>query len=199
MRTRGCLSSRLAASAVHGGRLQFGAPLCRRRGSAARRDSRSMEGKDLDGIGSTEICHIFLTNRRGEIRGGSSGKPVDGYDVRIIDEHHDDVRGSDLGDLLVRGDSTMAFYWNKADATAAAMRGEWIRTGDKYFRDEEGFFFHAGRSDDMIKAGGVWVSPVESLAPYKCPRSITFVSELPKTATGKLKRYLLRNELRSRA
>lgn len=202
----------------------------------------------LDGIGSTEICHIFLTNRRGEIRGGSSGRPVDGYDVRIIDEHGDDVRGSDLGDLLVRGDSTMAFYWNKADATAAAMRGDWIRTGDKYFRDEEGFFFHAGRSDDMIKAGGIWVSPVEvegalirhpavaecavigvpdqegldkphavvvlrgeataeelrafvreSLAPYKCPKTITFMKELPKTATGKLKRYVLRNELRSRA
>jgi len=204
----------------------------------------------LDGIGSTEICHIFLTNRRREIRGGSSGKPVDGYDVRIVDEKGDDVRATELGDLLVRGDSTMAFYWHKADATAAAMRGEWIRTGDKYVRDEEGFFFHAGRSDDMIKAGGIWVSPVEvegalirhpavaecavvgvadddgldkphgvvvlrtgvtaneqleaelrafvkeSLAPYKCPRSITFVNELPKTATGKLKRYLLRNELR---
>jgi len=211
---------------------------------------RARTGLDiLDGIGSTEICHIFLTNRRGEIRPGSSGKPVDGYDVEIVDETGETARTGELGDLHVRGDSTMAFYWNKQDATSAALRGEWIRTGDKYFRDEDGFFFHAGRTDDMIKAGGIWVSPVEvegalirhpavaecavvglpdedglakphavvvlkagvtagdetaatlrafikeSLAPYKCPKNITFVSELPKTATGKLKRYLLRDHL----
>ncbi|HSP17561.1 MAG TPA: benzoate-CoA ligase family protein [Thermoanaerobaculia bacterium] len=206
----------------------------------------------LDGIGSTEICHIFLTNRAGEIRPGSSGKPVEGYEVRIVGENGATVRPGELGDLLVRGDSTMALYWNKHDATSTALHGEWIRTGDKYLQDSDGFFFHAGRSDDMIKAGGIWVSPVEvegtlirhpavaecavvgipdsdgldkphavvvlrsgiaagdglagdlrafvkeSLAPYKCPKNITFVTELPKTATGKLKRFLLRDELRRR-
>ncbi len=202
----------------------------------------------LDGIGSTEICHIFLTNRRGEIRPGSTGKPVDGYDVRLVDESGATVHAGELGDLLVRGDSTMALYWNKHDTTTSALSGEWIRTGDKYFQDEDGFFFHSGRSDDMIKSGGIWVSPVEvegalirhpsvfecavigvadedgldkphgvvvlrsgiapsdaiaaelrafvkeSLAPYKCPKKITFVAELPKTATGKLKRFLLRDQ-----
>ena len=141
----------------------------------------------------------------------------------------------------------MAFYWNKQDATAKALRAEWIRTGDKYHQDADGFFFHGGRADDMIKSGGIWVSPVEvegalirhpavvecavigvadadgldkphgivvlragiepsramaddlrafvkqSLAPYKCPKKITFAADLPKTATGKLKRYMLRN------
>ncbi|MGZ7078125.1 MAG: benzoate-CoA ligase family protein [Thermoanaerobaculia bacterium] len=209
---------------------------------------RKRTGVDiLDGIGSTEICHIFLTNRRGEIRGGSSGKPVGGYEVRIVDEKGGDVPRGDLGDLLVHGDSTMSFYWNKQDATANALHGEWIRTGDKYRQDADGFFFHGGRADDMIKAGGIWVSPVEvegalirhpavvecavigvadddgldkphgvvvlragiepsramaddlrayvkqSLAPYKCPKKITFAADLPKTATGKLKRYMLRD------
>jgi benzoate-CoA ligase family protein len=214
---------------------------------------RQRTGLDiLDGIGSTEICHIFLTNRGDEIRPGSSGKPVDGYEVKIVDESGAPVKQGELGDLLVHGDSTMALYWNKHDATTAALRGDWIRTGDKYGQDAGGFFFHAGRSDDMIKAGGIWVSPVEvegalirhpavaecavvgipdadgldkphavvvlrsgvapgealagdlrafvkgSLAAYKCPKNITFVSELPKTATGKLKRFLLRDELRRR-
>jgi len=208
---------------------------------------RARTGVDiLDGIGSTEICHIFLTNRLGEIRPGSSGKPVDGYDLKIVGEGGHRVPDGELGDLLVRGDSTMALYWNKHDATQAAMSGEWIRTGDKYSQDADGFYFHGGRSDDMIKAGGIWVSPVEvegalirhpcvaecaviavaddhgldkpcavvvlkagvaggealvselrefvkkSLAPYKCPSTITFVDELPKTATGKVKRYMLR-------
>src|SRR6266550_8982309 len=123
---------------------------------------RARTGVDiLDGIGSTEICHIFLTNRNGDVRPGSSGKPVDGYDVDIVDESGRSVAGGDLGDLIVRGDSTMALYWNKHDATKSALNGEWIRTGDKYSRDNDGYFVHGGRSDDMIKAGGIWVSPVE--------------------------------------
>jgi benzoate-CoA ligase len=203
---------------------------------------RARTGVDiLDGIGSTEICHIFVSNHRDAIRPGSTGRPVAGYEVRLVDEEGAEVARGELGDLLVRGDSTMALYWNKHEATKAALGGEWIRTGDKYFQDGDGFFFHAGRADDMIKAGGIWVSPVEvegalirhpavaecavvgmadedglekphavvvlrspasadelrafvkqSLAPYKCPRTITFADELPKTATGKIKRYLLR-------
>jgi benzoate-CoA ligase len=209
---------------------------------------RAQTGLDiLDGIGSTEICHMFVANGRGAVRAGTTGKPVDGYDVRLIDENGSDVPTGELGDLIVRGDSTMALYWNKHEATKSAMSGEWIRTGDKYRQDADGFYIHGGRSDDMIKCAGMWVSPVEveaalirhpavlecavigvadldgldkpqavvvlrsgarpsqaiagelrthlteSLAPYKCPKKITFVAELPKTATGKLKRYVLRD------
>jgi 4-hydroxybenzoate-CoA ligase len=208
---------------------------------------RARTGVDiLDGIGSTEICHIFLTNRRGDIRPGSSGRPVEGCEVDIVGEKGEGVRDGEMGDLIVRADSTMALYWNKHEATKSALSGEWIRTGDKYLRDADGFFVHGGRSDDMIKAGGIWVSPVEVeaavirhpsvvecaviaiadadgldkphayvvlrsgvaaddtiarelrelvkglLAPYKCPKSIRFVDALPKTATGKVKRFELR-------
>jgi 4-hydroxybenzoate-CoA ligase len=206
----------------------------------------------LDGIGSTEICHIFLSNRAGACRPGSTGLPVPGYDVRLVDETGADAPRGELGDLLVRGDSTAALYWNKHEQTKHTMRGDWIRTGDRYWQDEDGYFFHAGRSDDMIKAGGIWVSPVEvegaliahaavlecavvgsadtdglvkphafvtlrphvtaegrasleaelkafakeKLAPYKAPRWVTFVNELPKTATGKIQRFLLRAGVR---
>ncbi|HEY2515468.1 MAG TPA: benzoate-CoA ligase family protein, partial [Polyangiaceae bacterium] len=202
----------------------------------------------LDGIGSTEICHIFLSNRSGACRPGSSGVPVPGYDLRLVDEAGRDVPEGELGDLLVCGDSTAALYWNKHEQTKRILVGDWIRTGDKYLRDADGYYFHGGRSDDMIKAGGIWVSPVEvegvlvghadvlecavvgtadadglvkthafvtlraaaddegrvrieaelrarakaHLAPYKAPRWISFVKELPKTATGKIQRYLLR-------
>jgi benzoate-CoA ligase family protein len=207
---------------------------------------RDRTGLDiLDGIGSTEIGHIFLSNRRGSVRPGSTGKAVSGYDLRLIDENDRDVSKGELGDLIVRGDSTAALYWNKHEMTKRTISGEWIRTGDKYFQDDEGYFFHAGRSDDMIKSGGIWVSPVEveatllahpwvlecavigaadadglhkphafvtlraeadatsieivlrefvreKIAAYKAPRWITVVSELPKTATGKIQRFLLR-------
>ena len=202
----------------------------------------------LDGIGSTEICHIFLSNRSGACRPGSSGVPVPGYELRLVDETGRDVQGGELGDLLVCGDSTAALYWNKHEQTKGTIHGDWIRTGDKYLRDADGYYFHGGRSDDMIKAGGIWVSPVEvegvlvghpevlecavvgtadadglvkthafvtlravaddevrvrieaelrarakeHLAPYKAPRWVSFVKELPKTATGKIQRYLLR-------
>ncbi|TAM73502.1 benzoate-CoA ligase family protein [bacterium] len=115
----------------------------------------------LDGIGSTEICHIFLTNEFGACRAGSSGKPVPGYRVRIVDEEGHDVEDEATGDLLVEGDSTMALYWNKHERTKAVLDGSWIRTGDKYRRDADGYYWHAGRSDDMLKVGGIWVSPVE--------------------------------------
>ncbi len=208
---------------------------------------RARTGVDiLDGIGSTEICHIFLTNRCGDIRPGASGKPVDGYQLKIAGDDGEPVPYGQVGDLIVRGDSTMPLYWNKPEATKHALNGEWIRTGDKYWQDPDGYYVHSGRSDDMIKAGGIWVSPVEveavlirhpsvlecavmavpdadglhkphavvvlrsgvtagdsvrselrelarqSLAPYKCPKTIRFLDELPKTATGKVKRYVLR-------
>ena len=205
----------------------------------------------LDGIGSTEICHIFLSNRMGACRPGSTGTAVPGYDVRLVDETGSDVPRGELGDLLVRGDSTMAMYWNKHEATKHTLRGDWIRTGDKYSQDDDGYFFHGGRSDDMLKVGGIWVSPVEvegvlvshelvlecavvgeedadglvkprayvilrpgavvpedldvtlrafakeRLAPYKCPRWVEVVRELPKTATGKVQRFLLRSRART--
>lgn len=199
----------------------------------------------VDGIGSTEICHVFLSNRPGACVPGSTGTPVPGYDVRLVDETGSEVPTGELGDLLVRGDSIMALYWNKHEATKHALRGDWIRTGDRYYQDEAGNYYHAGRSDDMIKAGGIWVSPVEvegvlvrhpdvlecavvgandedgltkprafvvlrpgaspqdiesrlkafareRLAHYKAPRWVTLRTELPKTATGKIQRFLLR-------
>jgi benzoate-CoA ligase len=199
----------------------------------------------LDGIGSSEICHCFMSNRAGEVRPGSSGRPVRGYDVRLVDEVGADVPRGEIGDLLVRGDSTMAFYWNKHEATKRTLAGDWIRTGDKYREDAGGYFWHSGRTDDMLKVGGFWVSPIEveaalsahpavlecavvarrdadglvkahafvalragadeagladalksfareRLEAYKCPRWVTVIPELPKTATGKIQRFRLR-------
>ncbi len=201
----------------------------------------------LDGIGSTEIVHIFISNRIGKTRAGSTGVAVPGYDLRIVDDTGADASRGELGELLVRGDSTMAMYWRKHEATKATLRGEWIRTGDRYYQDEDGYYYHGGRSDDMLKVGGIWVSPVEvegviiahpavlecavvgeqdtdgltkvrayvtlrpeqqdgdwpseikmftkeRLAAYKCPRWVTIVAELPKTATGKIQRYILRQQ-----
>lgn len=115
----------------------------------------------VDGIGSTEVAHIFLSNRAGACKPGSTGTPVRGYDLRLVDADGNDVADGARGELLVRGDSTAAFYWNQHEASKRTFVGEWIRTGDQYTRDADGFYFHAGRSDDMIKAGGIWVSPVE--------------------------------------
>lgn len=199
-----------------------------------------------DGIGTTEITHMFMANMPGEVTPGASGRAVPGYDVRIVDENGRDCADGEIGDLLVCGDSTMAFYWNKHERTKATLQGEWIRTGDKYRRDEHGIYWHAGRSDDMLKVSGMWVSPVEvenviveheavlecavvgredddglvkphayvvlraagldgeslqselrdfvkeRLTPHKYPRWVTVVDALPKTATGKTQRFVLR-------
>ncbi len=115
----------------------------------------------LDGIGSTEILHIFISNQPGRIRPGSSGMPVPGYEARLVDEHGMTVPQGELGDLIVRGDSTCAFYWNQHEQTKSTIAGHWIRTGDKYQQDADGFYWFAGRSDDMLKVGGIWVSPAE--------------------------------------
>ena len=200
----------------------------------------------IDGIGTTEVLHIFLSNRPGAVRPGSSGLPVPGYEAMIVDDEGRPVPRGEIGNLRVKGDSTMAYYWNQHDKTRATLFGPWIQTGDKYWQDEDGYFWYAGRSDDMLKVGGIWVSPVEveatlikhpavleaavvgkedeeglvkpqafvvlkdpaqaspgladalkafvkdQIAPYKYPRWIEFVPELPKTATGKIQRFKLR-------
>ena len=115
----------------------------------------------LDGIGSTEILHIFISNQPGRVRPGSSGVPVPGYEARLVDENGRQVPRGELGDLIVKGDSTCALYWNQHEQTKDTIAGHWIRTGDKYQQDEDGFFWFAGRSDDMLKVGGIWVSPAE--------------------------------------
>jgi benzoate-CoA ligase len=115
----------------------------------------------LDGIGSTEILHIFISNRPGRVRPGSSGLLVPGYEARLVDEEHRDVAPGEIGNLLVKGDSTCAFYWNKHDKTRETIAGHWIATGDKYRQDADGFYWYCGRTDDMLKVGGIWVSPIE--------------------------------------
>src|ERR1700724_1432916 len=115
----------------------------------------------LDGIGSTEILHIFISNRSGRVRPRSAGEVGPGYEARIIDETGHDVPDGTVGNLLIKGDSTCAYYWNKHERTKDTIEGHWIRTGDKFSRDADGYYWYAGRADDMLKVGGIWVSPVE--------------------------------------
>jgi benzoate-CoA ligase family protein len=200
----------------------------------------------LDGIGSTEMLHMFISNRPEDIMPGSSGKIVPGYAARIVDEEGRESRTGDIGNLWIRGESAAAGYWNRPELTQAVFRGGWVVTGDKYRCDERGYYWHCGRSDDMLKVHGMWVSPVEvesaivghpavmecavvgamdddglekpkaflvlkaplrwsaeleaevrksvrdKLAKYKEPRWLVQVDSLPKTATGKLQRFKLR-------
>ncbi len=115
----------------------------------------------LDGIGSTEMLHIFLTNRPGEIKPGSTGKPVPGYEIRLVDDAGGEVPPGEIGTLHVKGLSAAQLYWRKREKTRQTMVGEWMNTGDKFHRDEEGFYWCHGRGDDMLKVGGIWVSPIE--------------------------------------
>jgi benzoate-CoA ligase family protein len=201
----------------------------------------------IDGIGSTENFHIFLSNRPGDIRPGSSGKPFEGYELKIVDDEGNQVPHGEVGNLLVKGESAALFYLHQDAKSRQTFRGEWLFTGDKYYVDDDGYYWHAGRSDDMLKVGGIWVSPVEvestlishpavlesavvgmtdqselikpkafvtlkeghapsdalaqeliaycaeKMAAYKRPRWIEFVSDLPKTATGKIQRFKLRS------
>jgi len=200
----------------------------------------------LDGIGSTEVLHMFISNRPDAIRPGSSGLVVPGYDARLLDDGGTPAADGEIGNLWIRGDSICAGYWNQHEKTKETIEGAWIRTGDKYSQDADGFFWYAGRSDDMLKVGGQWVSPVEvenaliahsavlecgvvghedrdgltkplafvvlrdgcaasdelarelqqfvreRLAEYKRPRWVRFLAALPKTATGKIRRFKLR-------
>jgi benzoate-CoA ligase family protein len=201
----------------------------------------------LDGLGSTEALHIFLSNRPGQVHPGSSGTPVTGYRVQLRDEHGAPVEETGVpGDLFVSGPSIATGYWCRADTTRAVFQGEWLRTGDTYTRNEDGTYTCLGRSNDMLKAGGIWVSPAEveerllqhpsvaeaavvaapdddgidkpiacvvpagdspvdadaliqwcrdGLAAYKRPRAVVRMTELPKTATGKIRRNVLRRHV----
>ncbi|MDD5249511.1 MAG: benzoate-CoA ligase family protein [Rhodocyclaceae bacterium] len=205
----------------------------------------------LDGIGSTEMLHIFLSNRPGEVRYGTTGKPVPGYEVRLVGDDGNAVAPGEVGELQIRGPSSALQYWNNLEKSRATFHGAWTRSGDKYSITADGYYVYAGRSDDMLKVGGIYVSPVEvesalitheavleaavigreddeklikpaayvvlkagqapsaelaeelkryvksRLAPFKYPRWLEFVDELPKTATGKIQRFKLRAAARS--
>ena len=201
----------------------------------------------LDGIGSTEMLHIFISNRPGEVRYGTTGKPVPGYEVRLIDDNGNVItKPGELGELQIGGPTSAIMYWNQREKTKNTFQGPWTRSGDKYSFDKDGYYTYGGRSDDMLKVSGIYVSPVEveaalvtheavleaavvgaqdesqlvkpkafvvlkpgrkaddkltaalqqhvkqKLAPYKYPRWIEFIPELPKTATGKIQRFKLR-------
>jgi 4-hydroxybenzoate-CoA ligase len=115
----------------------------------------------LDGVGSTEMLHIYVSNRIDDIRYGTSGKPVPGYDIRLVDDAGAPVADGEVGELLVRGPSASDGYWNQRDKSRRTFEGEWTRSGDKYTRDAEGYYTYQGRTDDMFKVSGIWVSPFE--------------------------------------
>ncbi len=115
----------------------------------------------LDGIGMTEMLHIFLSNRPGQVRPGTTGIAVPGYDLRILDEHDQEVGPNTPGTLFVRGASAATGYWSRYDASRQVFRGEWLRTGDTYVRDADGYHTCLGRTGDMLKVSGIWVSPAE--------------------------------------
>ncbi len=199
----------------------------------------------LDGIGTTELMHIFCSNTAGALKPGSSGTPIPGYELDLLDEDGRPVTTGAVGNLIVKGDSTAPFYWHQHGKSQQTMRGEWIHTGDRYRRDEEGFYWYEGCSDDMMKVRGEWVSPIEienalceypavheaavvgvpvdgvttikatvvlksdytpspllvrelqdwckgRLQRYQFPHAIDFVDDLPKTTTGKIQRFMLR-------
>ncbi|MGI8750889.1 MAG: benzoate-CoA ligase family protein [Acidimicrobiales bacterium] len=205
----------------------------------------------LDGIGTTEALHIFCSNHPGDIRPGSTGRPVAGYECKLLDEDGGEVTAPDTpGFLHVRGASIALQYWKRPEATAMAFVDGWLRTGDVYARDAEGYYAYFGRNNDLIKPGGIWVSPAEveaaltahddvleaavvgqrdadgleisvafvvaraghtidadvllahcreRMAAFKRPRRIVVVDELPKTATGKVRRFALRDLLAGEA
>ncbi|HEX5477709.1 MAG TPA: benzoate-CoA ligase family protein, partial [Burkholderiales bacterium] len=115
----------------------------------------------LDGIGSTEMLHIFLSNRPGDLRYGTTGKPVPGYELRLVDEQGHPVRQGELGELQIRGPTAASYYWNNREKSSSTFVGPWTKSGDKYSMDADGFYAYGGRSDDMLKVSGIWVSPAE--------------------------------------
>jgi len=115
----------------------------------------------LDGIGSTEMLHIFLSNRPGELRYGTTGKAVPGYELKLVDEQGNPVKPGELGELLIKGPTAANLYWNNREKSRSTFVGEWARSGDKYTQDADGFYAYGGRTDDMLKVSGIWVSPAE--------------------------------------
>lgn len=115
----------------------------------------------LDAIGSTEALHMLISNAPGAVRPGSSGKIIPGFEAKIVDDNDRVVALGEIGNLIVKADSTCAYYWNEHEKTKATLAGPWLRTGDKYYQDADGYFWYAGRTDDMLKVSGVWVSPIE--------------------------------------
>ena len=200
----------------------------------------------LDGIGTTEALHIFISNKPGEVRPGSTGRAVPGYKVRLVDDNGEDVPTGEVGDLVISGGSVFSGYWRRPEVNARVLRGEWYYTGDKYRKDADGYYWYMGRADDLLRVSGHWVSPAEveaalishpavleaavvgkedsdklvkpqafvvlreghkasdslaealkahvkaTIAPYQYPRWIEFRDNLPKTATGKIQRFKLR-------
>jgi len=201
----------------------------------------------IDGIGSTEMLHIYCSNRPGDVHPGSSGRPVAGYELKLVDDDGELVGDGQVGHLLVKGDSALAYYWHQHNKTKSALLGDWYFTGDRYLRTEDGVYVYEGRADDMIKIGGLWASPISieaaliehprvleaaaigveadyttrvkayvvchgeqgqigkeltvelqtwcksRLRHYEYPHFIEFVDELPKTTTGKIQRFKLRD------
>ena len=115
----------------------------------------------LDVVGSTEATHDFLANRPGRAKAGSSGEVTPAFEAKIVDDEGREVPIGEVGNLMVKGDATAPYYWNKHEQTKRMMQGEWLKTGDTYYRDTEGYYWYCGRSDDMMKVGGLWVSPIE--------------------------------------
>lgn len=200
----------------------------------------------LDGLGATEMLHIYLSSRTGEVRYGATGKPVPGYELRIVDDAGNPVMPGEVGELQISGPTSAVMYWNNRERSLSTFRGKWTRSGDRYRIDDDGYYVFCGRGDDMIKVGGIYVSPIEveatlmeheavleaavvafqdedklmkskafvvlkpgykksddvaralqlhvkgRLAPYKYPRRIEFIDELPKTPSGKIQRFRLR-------
>jgi benzoate-CoA ligase len=115
----------------------------------------------LDGLGSTELLHIFLSNRPGEVRYGTSGKAVPGYELRVVDDAGHAVKPGEIGELQINGPTSAACYWNNRAKSRATFMGDWTRSGDKYTVSEDGYYTYSGRTDDMLKVGGIYVSPFE--------------------------------------
>ncbi|MGQ0664020.1 MAG: AMP-binding protein [Pseudomonadota bacterium] len=205
-------------------------------------------GEIVEGLGSTELLHIYLSNQPGEARVGTAGRRVPGYEIKLLDPDGNEVPKGEVGNMLVRGHSQSPGYWKQPEKTAATMRGTWIFTGDRFREDEDGFYRFAGRADELIKVSGQWIHPLEierclaehpavhecavlglersdrrmttkafvklragharsedvaralqnfvkeRLLPYKYPRLVEFVDELPKTGTGKIDRQALRRQ-----
>jgi benzoate-CoA ligase len=151
----------------------------------------------LDGIGSTEMLHIFISNRPNDIRPGLSGKVVPGYEAKIVDAAGNAVPADEIGNLWVKGDSAAAFYWRKHDRSKGAMLGDWLVTGDKYCVDEEGYYNYCGRADDMLKVSGQWVSPVEvenALAGHPAVLEAAVVAHEDDDGLIKPKAYVVLND-----